>query len=52
MNGMNIGVLESNASCHKAVSNVQAWRGQLGLPIPSSQTKAYCEARKRLPESF
>jgi len=45
-------ILEANASCHKAVSNVQAWREQLGLPAPSPQTKAYCEARKRLPESF
>jgi hypothetical protein len=45
-------ILESNASCHKAVSNVQAWRQQLELPVPSAQTKAYCEARKRLPKSF
>lgn len=45
-------ILESNASCHKAVSNVQSWRQQLDLPIPSSQTKAYCEARKRLSKSF
>jgi len=45
-------ILESNASCHKAVSNVQSWREQLDLPAPSSQTKAYCESRKRLPKSF
>lgn len=45
-------ILESNASCHKAVSNVQAWREQLRLPSPSAQTKAYCDARKRLPKSF
>ena len=45
-------ILESNASCHKAVSNVQAWRQQLELPAPSSQTKAYCEARKRLPKKL
>ena len=45
-------ILESNASCHKAVSNVQAWRQQLDLPVPSAQTKAYCEARKRLPKSL
>ena len=45
-------ILESNASCHKAVSNVQAWREQLGLTIPSSQTKAYCAARRRLPKHF
>ena len=45
-------ILESNASCHKAVSNVQSWRQQLDLPTPSPQTKAYCEARKRLPRDF
>lgn len=45
-------ILESNASCHKAVSNVQSWREQLDLPAPSAQTKAYCESRKRLPKSF
>lgn len=45
-------ILESNASCHKAVSNVQSWRQQLDLPTPSAQTKAYCEARKRLPKSL
>jgi len=45
-------ILEANASCHKAVSNVQAWRQQLELLAPSSQTKAYCNARKRLPKRF
>jgi hypothetical protein len=45
-------ILESNASCHKAVSNVQAWREQLDLPAPSSETKAYCDARKRLSKEF
>jgi hypothetical protein len=45
-------ILESNASCHKAVSKVQSWRQQLDLPKPSAQMKAYCEACKRLPRSF
>lgn len=45
-------ILEANASCHKAVSNVQSWRQQLNLPTPSPQTKAYCAARKRLPGSL
>ena len=45
-------ILEGNASCHKAVSNVQAWREQISLPAPSSETKAYCEARKKLPNRF
>lgn len=45
-------ILQANASCHAAVSNVQAWREQLNLPVPSSQTKAYCTARKRLSFDF
>lgn len=45
-------ILEGNASCHKAVSNVQAWREQLGLTAPSSETKAYCDARTRLSKPF
>lgn len=45
-------ILEGNASCYKAVSNVQVWREQLGLSAPSSQTKAFCDARNRLSLSF
>ena len=45
-------ILEGNASCHKAVSHVQAWREQIGLPAPSSETKAYCDARNRLSKNF
>ena len=45
-------ILEQNASCHKAVSNVQSWREQLGLPAPSRETKAYCKARERLSTEF
>lgn len=41
-------VLDGNASCSKAVSNVQSWRKQLGLSVPSPDTGAYCKARTRL----
>ena len=41
-------VLDGNASCSKAVSNVQSWRKQLGLSVPSPDTGAYCRARSRL----
>lgn len=45
-------MLELNASCSKAVSLVQASCAEAGLSIPSSQTGAYCIARKRLGEDF
>ena len=45
-------LMDENASCSKAVSMVQAWCAQAQLPIPSSDTGAYCMARKRLAKSF
>ena len=45
-------ILEGNASCTKAVSLVQAWCRTLRLPVPSSDTSAYCQARGRLTEAF
>lgn len=45
-------ILEANASCHKAVTKVQAWREHLGLEPPSPITDAYCKARKRLPNNL
>lgn len=45
-------MLELNASCSQAVSFVQASCAESGLPMPSSQTGAYCTARKRLGEDF
>lgn len=45
-------VMDANASCSSAVSLVQAWCAEAGLPIPSSQTGAYCKARQRLPMSL
>lgn len=45
-------ILEANASCNKAVSLVQAWCRALKLPVPSSDTSAYCQARGRLTTGF
>jgi hypothetical protein len=45
-------ILEANASCHKAVTKVQAWREHLGLEPLSPKTNAYCKARKRLPNNL
>lgn len=45
-------VLDSNASCSKAVAMIQSWNAQAGLPIPRSDTSSYCQARQRLPESM
>ena len=45
-------ILETNASCTKAVSFVQAWCRAHKLPVPSSDTSAYCQARGRLSEGY
>ena len=45
-------ILESNASCHRAVSHLQSWARTCGLPAPSSDTSTYCQARIRLKGSF
>ena len=45
-------ILEGNASCHKAVSWLQAWSQAHGLPVPSSDTSSYCKARSRIRMSF
>ena len=45
-------IMDLNASCAKAVSMVQAWCAQAQLPVPSSDTGAYCMARQRLTKSF
>jgi hypothetical protein len=44
--------LEANASCSKAVSLVQSWCEDAGLPRPSSDTGAYCKARGRVGLGF
>lgn len=45
-------ILEANASCSKAVSLVQAWCDEAGLPRPSSDTGTYCRARGRVKLGF
>ncbi len=43
-------VLDTDKSCHNAVSRIIAWLAGSEAEIPSEDTSAYCQARKRLPE--
>ena len=45
-------ILEENASLSKAVSLVQAWCDDAGLPVPNKDTGAYSRGRGRLPIEF
>ncbi len=45
-------LLESNASCAKALTRVQNWYDSAGLPAPAFDTSAYCRARSRLSSGF
>ncbi len=45
-------VIDPDYSCHKAVSRVITWLVSVGEQKPSTDTSAYCQARKRLPENF
>jgi hypothetical protein len=45
-------VLSADHSCRQAVARLIAHRIARGQPPCSAQTGAYCQARKRLPESF
>src|SRR5262249_47259893 len=45
-------VLNADQSCRAAVARLIAHRIAEGLPPCSSETGAYCQARKRLPERF
>ena len=45
-------VLDSDKTCHNAVSRVAAWLASEKAEIPSVDTSAYCQARKRLPEKL
>ena len=45
-------VLDPDKCCHNAVSRVIAWKALENTEIPSSDTSAYCQARKRLPEKL
>jgi hypothetical protein len=44
--------LAADQSCRAAVARLIAHRVARGLPPCSSETGAYCQARKRLPERF
>jgi hypothetical protein len=44
--------LNADQSCRAAVARLVADRAARGLPPCSSETGAYCQARKRLPEAF
>lgn len=45
-------VLDSDKTCHNAVSRVAATLAFEKAEIPSVDTSAYCQARKRLPEKL
>src|SRR5262249_1380301 len=45
-------VLSADHSCRAAVARLIAYRVAQGLPACSSETGAYCQARKRLPLAF
>lgn len=45
-------VLDTDKTCHNAVSRVIAWLAGEDAEIPSEDTSAYCQARKRLSEKL
>ncbi|MFN6496324.1 MAG: IS4 family transposase [Nostoc sp. DedQUE01] len=45
-------VLDSDKTCHNAVSKIVAHLAQEKGEIPSTDTSAYCQARARLPENL
>lgn len=45
-------VLNTDKTCHKAVSRIIAWLAGVDAEIPSEDTSAYCQARQRLPEKL
>jgi Transposase DDE domain len=45
-------VLDSDKTCHNAVSKIIAHLAGSDVEIPSSDTSAYCQARARLPEKL
>ncbi|WP_211176485.1 transposase domain-containing protein [Brasilonema sp. UFV-L1] len=45
-------VLDTDKTCHNAVSKVIAYLVGEGVEIPSTDTSAYCQARLRLPENL
>jgi hypothetical protein len=45
-------VLDFDKSCQNAVSRVITWLSGENVELPSTDTSAYCQARKRLPEKL
>ncbi|MCL6755457.1 IS4 family transposase [Nostoc sp. CCCryo 231-06] len=45
-------VLDTDKTCHNAVSKIIAHLAQEEVEIPSTDTSAYCQARARLPEKL
>ena len=45
-------VMSPGSPCREIVRKVQAWHAARHLPIPSSSTGAYCQARSRLPLNY
>lgn len=45
-------VFSEDASCARAVAQVQQWFKHQGLPIPSANTASYVEARQNLPDEM
>ena len=45
-------VLDTDKSCHNAVSKIIAHLVEEDVEIPSTDTSAYCQARSRLPEKL
>lgn len=45
-------VLDTDKSCHNAVSKIIAHLAEEEVEVPSSDTSAYCQARARLPEKL
>lgn len=43
-------VLDTDKSCHNAVSKIIAHLAESEVEVPSTDTSAYCQARSRLPE--
>jgi hypothetical protein len=44
--------LDTDKTCHNAVSKIIAYLTGEGVEIPSTDTSAYCQARSRLPEKL
>ncbi|QSJ20179.1 hypothetical protein JYQ62_16585 [Nostoc sp. UHCC 0702] len=45
-------VLDTDKTCHNAVSKIIAHLAEEEIEIPSTDTSAYCQARSRLPEKL